>query len=90
LPDLVMMVNYPWYKPVNTKGVITRQFISQDVVNLFIPSVSIVATDVKASTQPDSRPAPMPSPTDAGLVSVTVPTYTVVVSETASGSYRVS
>jgi hypothetical protein len=90
MPDLVMMINYPWYKPVNTKGVITRQFISQDIVNLYLPSVSIVTTEVNVRTQQDTRPAPKPSPTDAGLVGVTVPTYTAVVTETASGSYRVS
>jgi hypothetical protein len=90
MPDLVMMINYPYYKPVDTRGVITRLFTSQDILNLYLTSASIVATEVDASTRYDSRPAPKPSPTDAGLVSVTVPAYTAVATETASGSYRVS
>jgi hypothetical protein len=90
LPDLVMMINYPYYKPINTKGVITRQFMSQDIINLYLTSVSVVAAEVGAGTQYDSRPAPKPPSTGDGLVSVTVPTYTAVVTESASGSYRVS
>jgi hypothetical protein len=88
MPDLVMMINYPYYKPINNKGVMTRQFISNDVVTIFMPSITMVYTEVNSNAQVDSRRSGEPTPTDAGRVSVTVPTVSVVATDSSSASIR--
>jgi hypothetical protein len=88
MPDLVMMINYPYYKPINNKGVMTRQFISSDVVTIFMPSITMVCTEVNSKAQADSRRSGEPTPTDKGWVSVTVPTVSVVATDSSSASIR--
>jgi hypothetical protein len=90
MPELVSLIIYPWFKPVNNKGVIVRQFVVQDRLYIFIPSVSIQASEANAVARLAFGSAIRVSPTDRGLTTVTVPSYTVIASETASGGYQVT
>jgi hypothetical protein len=83
-----MMINYPYKKPLDSKGFVTRQYIAQDVVNFFVPSLILSPNETGASAQSSSLAAREPAPNDAGIKGLTAPSINTVVNESASADKK--
>jgi hypothetical protein len=83
-----MMINYPYKKPLDSKGFMTRQYIAQDVVNLFVPSLILSPNETGASAQYSSLAAGESAPNDAGRINLTAPNLKTVVTESASANMK--
>jgi hypothetical protein len=78
-----MMINYPYKKPLDSKGFITRQYIAQDVVNFFVPSLILSPNETGASAQSSSLAAGEQTSQYSGTVALTAPSINTVVTESA-------
>jgi hypothetical protein len=90
MPDFVMLIQYPFSKPIDTRGAVTRIFKSEDIVHVYVfpPLHFYSREDIKKSISSVMR-NPSVSPGDETRA-ITPPTVTRIVEETSGAEVSVT
>jgi hypothetical protein len=82
MPDFIMLIHYPFSKPINAKGYMTRTYMLSDVVHLYeIPQITHIATEQVLATHLRGELQPAPGLSEETRA-ITPPTVTRIVEET--------
>jgi hypothetical protein len=90
MPDFVMLIQYPFSKPINAKGIVTRIFKSEDIVSVYVfPPLHFTGREDARKSISSVMGNPSVSPGEEARA-ITPPTVTRIVEETPGAEVSVT